>query len=315
MTMKLLSNPKFSVYGLHRGTENRLIHKRKEAVIRTSVEAKNPFACYTVDIADKKYLQDAFREIQPDVVLHLAAEAGIRASSSDPESFTQSNLVGFANILEMCRTFKVKNLFFASSSSVYGNSGDEEVGSDVGDPTSDPISYYAATKKANEVMARSYSNLYQLNSIALRFFTVYGPLGRPDMATWKFTEKISDGDQIELYNHGEQFRSFTYIDDVVEMTEKLMMRQLESPQLNAVYNVGNPYSEYLPEFVQIISDCVGKDAIIKYLPPQLGDVWMTKCNPSWTESRIGEIQYTPLRDGISKFVEWYKDFVIISPKE
>ncbi|AVH85286.1 hypothetical protein RsoM2USA_358 [Ralstonia phage RsoM2USA] len=309
LVRRLLMSQKFQVYGIDRGENtSEVTDLRKQMVNLTSAAWKNPFALFTLNIADMNALMDAFKEIKPDMVIHLAAESGIRKSIISPEKTTESNLVGFANVLECCHIYGVKNFFYASSSSVYGHTFE---GYDREDAATDqPVSYYAATKKANELMAHSYSKMYDMNCIGFRFFTVYGPYGRPDMAPWLFTNACLNDKIIKLFNRGNQYRSFTFIDDAIEMVCRLIDKQLTDPEACNVYNIGNPVSENLRDFVGIIENHVQKQATIVDLPPQTGDVWKTHCDVSKTEERIGEIQYTNLDDGLKQFCKWFCNAIV-----
>ena len=310
LVRRLLMSQKFQVYGIDRGeNESKVAGLRKKMVNLTSAAWQNPFALFTLDISNMDALLDAFKEIKPDLVIHLAAESGIRKSIASPERTTQSNLVGFANMLEACQIYEVKNFFYASSSSVYGVTDEDSDRED--DNTDFPMSYYAATKKANELMAHSYTAVWpNTNYIGMRFFTVYGPYGRPDMAPWLFTKSCHDESIIKLYNNGNQYRSFTYIDDVVEMVCRLIDKQLEDPERYEIYNIGSPSSENLQEFVRLIEKHVGKTANTVNHPHVAGDVWKTECNMAKTEARIGEIEYTNVDDGLKQFCKWFSDSIV-----
>lgn len=309
LVRRLLMSQKFQVYGIDRGENtSHVAALRKQMINLTSAAWQNPFALFTLNISNMDALLDAFNEIKPDLVIHLAAESGIRKSILSPEKTTESNLVGFSNILECCRIHNVENFFYASSSSVYGHSFEGYDRED--DSTDAPVSYYAATKKANELMAHSYSKMYGMNCIGLRFFTVYGPYGRPDMAPWLFTDACLKNEIIQLFNRGNQYRSFTFIDDAVEMVCRLVNKQLEDPEPCNIYNIGCPISENLRDFVGIIEKHVEKPATLVNLPEQTGDVWKTQCDISKTEKRIGEIEYTNIDDGLKQFCKWFSDAIV-----
>lgn len=266
------------------------------------------FTFIKADISDKSAVDKVFAEVKPDVVVNLAAQAGVRYSIENPQAYIDSNVVGFFNILEACRANPVEHLVYASSSSVYGNS--DKVPFSVDDKVDNPISLYAATKKTNELMAYTYSHLFGIPCTGLRFFTVYGPYGRPDMAAFGFTRKILAGESITLFNYGDLERDFTYIDDIVEG----IMRIIPSPpekQNDArakVYNIGNNNPVPLKEFVAAIEAAVGIKAKIEYLPMQAGDVYRTYADISALQNDFGFAPKTDIRTGMKKFAEWYKAY-------
>ncbi len=259
-----------------------------------------------VDISDKSSLQIPFEEFRPEIVVNLAAQAGVRYSILNPDSYTKSNLVGFANILECCRKTKVKHLIFASSSSVYGKN--KKVPFSEEDNVDKPVSYYAATKKANELMAAAYSELYKIRTTGLRFFTVYGPWGRPDMAPWLFTKAILEDKTIKVFNYGKMRRDFTYIDDIVSG----MMGVIESKRLGAdlfnIYNIGNNEPEELGYFIEIIEKECGRSANKEFLPMQMGDVPVTYADISKLSAVTGFKPKVSLEEGLQKFVSWFKKY-------
>lgn len=259
-----------------------------------------------VDISDKSSLQIPFEEFRPEIVVNLAAQAGVRYSILNPDSYTKSNLVGFANILECCRKTKVKHLIFASSSSVYGKN--KKVPFSEEDNVDKPVSYYAATKKANELMAAAYSELYKIRTTGLRFFTVYGPWGRPDMAPWLFTKAILEDKTIKVFNYGKMRRDFTYIDDIVSG----MMGVIESKKLGAdlfnIYNIGNNEPEELGYFIEIIEKECGRSANKEFLPMQMGDVPVTYADISKLSAVTGFKPKVSLEEGLQKFVSWFKKY-------
>lgn len=267
------------------------------------------FSFIKMDIADKLKLEEIFRETSPQIVVNLAAQAGVRYSIENPDAYIHSNLVGFFNLLECCRRFPVDHLLFASSSSVYG--ANKKTPYSTGDKTDQPVSLYAATKKSNELLAYSYSNLYGIPSTGLRFFTVYGPFGRPDMAYFSFTRKVLTGEPITLFNNGDMYRDFTYIDDII----KALKAMLDCPPVSddngtkfRVYNIGNNHPEKLMDFVQILENCLGKEARIEFLPMQKGDVYQTYADMDELATDFGFRPETPLQDGLKRFVSWYLDF-------
>ena len=272
------------------------------------------------NLADTHQLRQVFREYQPQIVVNLAAQAGVRYSITNPEAYIESNLVGFFNILECCRHAEetggvVEHLVYASSSSVYGSN--KKVPYSVEDKVDNPVSLYAATKKSNELMAHAYSKLYGIPSTGLRFFTVYGPMGRPDMAYFKFTDKILKGETIQIYNHGDMYRDFTYIDDIVTGVINVVEHVPEENEEGVkykVYNNGNNKPESLMRFVEILEDSLKVEGMItepaqkEFLPMQQGDVYQTYADVSGLERDFGFRPETRLEDGLREFVKWYKEF-------
>lgn len=254
-------------------------------------------------------LQALFREHAVDVVIHLAAQAGVRYSMENPKAYIDSNIVGFFNLLECCRRYPVRRLLYASSSSVYGNN--QKVPFAVDDFVDHPVSLYAATKKSNELMAYTYSHLYRIPATGLRFFTVYGPFGRPDMAYFSFTKAILEDRPIKVFNNGDMYRDFTYIDDVVGGILPLIEN---SPALTStgaphkLYNIGNSRPEKLLDFIAALEDALGKKAVKEFHPMQPGDVYQTYADVSDLARDAGFTPSTPIREGIGKFVAWYKGF-------
>lgn len=264
------------------------------------------FKFFLTDISCYQSLEKIFIDEHPDIVVNLAAQAGVRYSIDHPQDYINSNICGFFNLLEMCRNHTVKHLVYASSSSVYGNQ--HKIPFSVMDKTDSPISLYAATKKSDELMAYTYSHLYGIPSTGLRFFTVYGPYGRPDMAYFKFAEAIMDDRPIKIYNHGDMKRDFTYIDDVVEALEKIIgkpPRADENGVRHKVYNVGNNRPEKLMDLISILEEVLGKSAIKEYLPMQLGDVYQTYADIDELKTELGFCPSTTIRVGLGKFAEWY----------
>jgi len=267
-------------------------------------ESEQGFTFIKLDLADRDGMQTLFTEHDFDVVINLAAQAGVRYSIDHPHAYADSNLVGFLNVLEGCRQGKVKHLVFASSSSVYGEN--KKVPFAVEDRVDNPISLYAATKKSNELMAHAYAHLYDFKVTGLRFFTVYGPWGRPDMAYFKFTKAICENQRIDVYNHGKMQRDFTYIDDVVEAVVRLTE---QTPKHDyKIYNIGNHSPESLEDFIAAIEHALGKQAEKNYLPMQAGDVPATYADVQDLMQDVGFKPNTPLNEGITKFVAWYKDY-------
>ncbi len=296
--------------------------ERIEATVRES--AGNRWTFVRGDLADKDTVERIFNETKPDVVVNLAAQAGVRYSITNPDVYIESNLIGFYNILEACRNHLVEHLVYASSSSVYGTN--KKVPYSVDDKVDNPVSLYAATKKSNELLAHAYSKLYAIPTTGLRFFTVYGPAGRPDMAYFGFTDKLLKGETIQLFNFGNCKRDFTYVDDIVEGIIRVMKRApevldgedgLPLPPYR-IYNIGNSNPENLLDFVTILQEELVRAGILpadydfdahKKLVPMLpGDVPVTYADTSSLEADTGFKPNTPLRTGLRNFAEWYKEF-------
>ena len=276
------------------------------------------------DLSDKGTVDEIFEKYKPAVVVNLGAQAGVRYSITNPDAYIQSNMIGFYNILDACRHFPVEHLVYASSSSVYGSN--KKVPYSTDDKVDNPVSLYAATKKSNELMAHAYSKLYNIPSTGLRFFTVYGPAGRPDMAYFGFTNKLRAGEDIQIFNYGNCKRDFTYIDDIVEGVVRVMQGAPEKKNGEdglpippyAVYNIGNNNPENLLDFVQILSEELVRAGVLpedydfdshkKLVPMQPGDVPVTYADTSALERDFGFKPSTSLRDGLRKFAEWYKKF-------
>ncbi|MCI6714744.1 MAG: NAD-dependent epimerase [Lachnospiraceae bacterium] len=261
------------------------------------------------DLADSAAVLSAFQEYQPQIVVNLGAQAGVRYSIDNPEAYMQSNMMGFFHILQACRYFPVEHLVYASSSSVYG--GNDKVPFSTEDKVDEPVSLYAATKKSNELMAHAYSKLYQIPVTGLRFFTVYGPFGRPDMAYYKFTKKIMAGEPIQIYNNGDMYRDFTYIDDIVKGVENVLCNPPEVNLKGArykIYNIGNNKPEKLMDFIDTLEKCLGRTANKEYLPMQPGDVYQTYADVSDLMRDYDFKPDTSIEEGLSKFVEWYRQY-------
>lgn len=277
-------------------------------------------------IADKELLNNIFEEYRPNVVVNLAAQAGVRYSITNPDVYIESNIIGFYNILEACRNYPVEHLVYASSSSVYGSN--KKIPYSTDDKVDNPVSLYAATKKSNELLAHSYSKLYNIPSTGLRFFTVYGPAGRPDMAYFGFTNKLLNGESIKIFNYGNCKRDFTYIDDIVEGVKRVMEC---APEKNngedglplppyRIYNIGNSSPENLLDFVDILQQELIRAEVLpndydfgahkELVPMQPGDVPITYADTSALERDFNFKPSTSLRDGLRKFSQWYKDFYL-----
>lgn len=276
------------------------------------------------NLADKALINSIFEQHHPDIVVNLGAQAGVRYSITNPDVYIESNMIGFYNILEACRHYPVEHLVYASSSSVYGSN--KKVPYSTDDKVDNPVSLYAATKKSNELMAHAYSKLYNIPSTGLRFFTVYGPAGRPDMAYFGFTNKLVNGETIKIFNYGNCKRDFTYVDDIVEGVVRVMAKAPEKKNGEdglpippyAIYNIGNSNPENLLDFVQILSEELVRAGVLpadydfeahkELVPMQPGDVPVTYADTEPLERDFGFKPHTPLRDGLRKFAEWYKEF-------
>lgn len=261
------------------------------------------------DIADKEAIFALFEEHRPQIVVNLAAQAGVRYSIDNPDAYVQSNLVGFFNILEACRQYPVEHLVFASSSSVYG--GNKKVPFSTEDKVDKPVSLYAATKKSNELMAYAYSKLYQIPLTGLRFFTVYGPMGRPDMAYFKFAKKIMAGEPIQIYNNGDMRRDFTYIDDIVKGIENILCNAPKEDENGAaykIYNIGNNQPEKLMDYIAVLEKCLGREAKKEFLPMQPGDVYETYADVTDLMEDFDFKPSTTIEEGLSAFAKWFKSY-------
>ena len=276
------------------------------------------------NLADKDLINSIFEQNHPDIVVNLGAQAGVRYSITNPDAYIESNMIGFYNILEACRHYPVEHLVYASSSSVYGSN--KKVPYSTDDKVDNPVSLYAATKKSNELMAHAYSKLYNIPSTGLRFFTVYGPAGRPDMAYFGFTNKLVNGETIKIFNYGNCKRDFTYVDDIVEGVVRVMKKPPEKKNGEdglpippyAIYNIGNSNPENLLDFVQILSEELVRAGVLpadydfeahkELVPMQPGDVPVTFADTKPLERDFGFRPNTPLREGLRKFAEWYKEF-------
>jgi len=265
--------------------------------------------CETVELADAAQVAALFDRVRPSLVVHLAAQAGVRYSLQNPAAYIQSNLVGFGNILEACRQHKIAHLLYASSSSVYGNNAKTPFSED--DQTDEPVSLYAATKKSNELMAHSYSHLYRLPATGLRFFTVYGPWGRPDMAYFSFSKNMLEGKTIPVFAQGLLRRDFTYIDDIVEGVVRLLFK----PSLDgagaphSVFNIGNNQPVMVLDFIRTLEQALGVEAKLNFQPMQAGDVPATHADTRKLQGWVGYAPATPLADGLSRFADWYKQWI------
>ena len=261
------------------------------------------------DLADGETVNRIFEEFRPDIVVNLAAQAGVRYSIDHPREYIDSNIIGFFNILEACRHYQPEHLLFASSSSVYGNQKKTPFATT--DNVDHPISLYAATKKSDELMAYTYCHLYGIPATGLRFFTVYGPFGRPDMAYFKFTNKIMKGEPITIFNQGDMYRDFTYVDDIVTGIQNMLCCP---PKPNGegdrykIYNIGNNHPEKLMTFIETLEKALGKTAEKEYMPMQPGDVYQTYADVSELEKDFGFRPSTSIAEGLGKFARWYREY-------
>ena len=260
------------------------------------------FTFKQVDIADADSLQKIFGTVKPKAVLHLAAQAGVRYSLENPGAYIQTNLVGFANVLECCRHHSPSHLVYASSSSVYGSN--TQLPYSESQSVDHPVSLYAATKKSNELLAHAYSHLFGLNATGLRFFTVYGPWGRPDMSAFLFAQALVQGKPIQVFNHGDMQRDFTYVDDIVEGT----LRVLDKPARYAVYNIGNHQPVGLLDYIAALERAFGREAKLEMKPMQPGDVKATYADTSALRAAVGFAPSTPLDVGLARFAQWFKSY-------
>ncbi len=293
---------------------------RIEILLQESKKNNSYFNLENINLEDEKSINKIFKEFKPEVVVNLAAQAGVRYSIENPKTYIQSNILGFANILESCRHNDVKNLIYASSSSVYGGNTKSPFSEKEG--TNHPISLYAASKKSNELMAHSYSHLFNIPTTGLRFFTVYGPWGRPDMALFLFTKAIFAKEPINIFNNGLMIRDFTYIDDVIESVFRLIKKpSIPNLKFNKdypdpstswapyrIFNVGNSRPINLMEYISELEEIIGIKAIKNYLPMQAGDVEKTEADVSQLENWINFRPKVSIKEGISNFVKWYKNY-------
>lgn len=313
-----LTNHGYSVIGLDNMNTYYDLNLKKDRLAQLN-DNKN-FTFVECDLTDRERINKIFEEHRPVIVINLAAQAGVRYSIENPYAYLDSNLTGFLNILEACRNYPVEHLLYASSSSVYG--GNKIAPFSTNHNVDHPVSLYAATKKSNELMAHTYSHLYNIPTTGLRFFTVYGPWGRPDMAYFSFTKDILEGNPIKVFNHGKMERDFTYIDDIVEGIVKLIPLAPEKnpdwdesvDELGAsfapyrVYNIGNNSPVPLMKFINVLEEKIGKEANKQYMEMQPGDVLRTYADVSELERDVDFKPRTSIEDGLGKFVEWYKEY-------
>ena len=297
---KSLLEDGFEVLGIDNVNNYYDINLKKARI--NDLSSYNNFKFNQVDISDKESLSKSFNAFAPKKVVNLAAQAGVRYSIENPYTYMETNLVGFLNIIELCRHGDVEGLIYASSSSVYGNN--KKIPFSTDDVTDNPIALYGATKKANELIANSYSHLYNLNTTGLRFFTVYGPWGRPDMAMYIFTDKIMKGKSIPVFNNGQMKRDFTYIRDIISGTRSAIEKNYKCE----VFNLGNHKSEELMDMINIIENCLGKKAEIDFQPIQPGDIPESFADIEKSIEMLGYKPTTDIKDGIPNFVNWYNQY-------
>ena len=297
---KSLLGDGYNVYGIDNMNDYYDV-SLKEARLNLLRDYDN-FTFNKIDISSLKDVERVFNKFNPEKVVNLAAQAGVRYSIENPHAYIQSNVVGFTNIIEACRHHKVSGLIYASSSSVYG--GNRKTPFSVDDRVDKPISIYAASKKANELIAHTYSHLYGLNTTGLRFFTVYGPWGRPDMAMYIFADKIRKGEKIPVFNHGKMQRDFTYIDDIVNG----IRASIENNYSYEIFNLGNNRFEDLMDMISYLEKTLDKKAEIEYMDIQPGDVEKTFANIDYSISKLNYKPKITIQEGIPKFIEWYKSY-------
>lgn len=303
---KKLLEKNFSIIGVDNINSYYDVNLKKERLkILKKIKRGKKFKFYKCDISNEKKLDNIFKKNKVTHVVNLAAQAGVRYSILNPASYVKSNLVGFANILENCKKYNIKHLLYASTSSVYG--ANKKMPYKESDNTDNPIQFYAATKKSNEIMAHSYSHLYKLPTTGLRFFTVYGPWGRPDMALFKFTKNILLGKKIDIYNYGKHSRDFTYIDDIIESIYLLIKSKINKP-FSRIFNIGKGKSDKLTDYISQIEICLNKKAKKNYIELQKGDIVKTLANTHKLNKIIKKKKFTPINIGILKFINWYLKF-------
>lgn len=278
---------------------------KKDRLKFLSSNYKKNFKFYKVDLTKNNSINKIFKKEKFDIVVNLAAQAGVRFSIENPQAYVDSNLIGFFNVLNNSKIFKVKHFLFASSSSVYGDQKKMPILEEYS--ITKPIQFYAATKAANEIMTHSYSHLFKMKASALRFFTVYGPWGRPDMALFKFTKNILEQKPIEIFNKGDHERDFTYIDDCVEAVSKIALSKTKRKRFE-VFNIANGKTEKLKKYIYYIEKELGLTAIKKYLPLQSGDIRKTSANTKKIRKLYGFKSKTNISNGVKKFIKWYRDY-------
>ena len=308
LSQRLISQG-IEVYGIDNMNDYYDVELKKMRL--SKLQQNENFSFTEGDIADKEKVEGIFKSFRPDTVMNLAAQAGVRYSITNPDSYIKSNVIGFYNILECCRHYPVDHLVFASSSSVYG--GNKKVPYSEADKVDNPISLYAATKKSDELLAYSYSHLYGIPATGLRFFTVYGPMGRPDMAYFGFADKIMHGKKIDIYNNGDMLRDFTYIDDIVEGVTRILTHiPVPDDPTGAkykIYNIGNHNPVRLMDFITVLEKAIGREAEKNFMPMQPGDVYETYADVTELMKDVGFKPSTSIETGIQNFADWYlKDY-------
>lgn len=315
--IEMYDNENDKIIGIDNINDYYDVNLKKDRVKKNML--KDNYSFYQLDFTDQNKLMELFNREQFKVVIHLGAQAGVRYSIENPQAYIDSNIIGMINILECCRKYQVKHLIYASSSSVYG--GNSKVPFSTNDNVDHPVSLYAATKKSNELMAHTYSNLYNIPTTGLRFFTVYGPMGRPDMAYFEFTKRIFDGKKIKIFNNGDMMRDFTFVDDIVKGIRALIpIIPQENSQWNKsqevssswapykIYNIGNNNPVRLMDFINILEKEIGIEAKKEFLPMQPGDVKKTYADIEDLYKKVGFKPEVSLEIGLKKFVAWYKQY-------
>ena len=297
---KLLSYKTYKVFGIDNFNEYYDVELKKNR-IKDLKETSSNFKIFKLDLKNYSKLNANVKKNKYQIVIHLAAQAGVRYSIENPKNYLDNNINAFFNILDVSKKYKIKHLLYASTSSVYGDSKKFPLNENL--YTDKPLSFYAATKKCNEVMAETYSNLFNFKCTGLRFFTVYGPYGRPDMALFKFTKAIIMNRKIDLYNQGKHYRDFTYIDDIVEGIVNLMSSK--NKYNHEVFNVGNGKPEYLMKYIRIIEKRLGKKAKFKMMSKQIGDVEKTHADIKKISKNVSYFPKTDIAKGVNKFIDWY----------
>ncbi len=304
LTNKLIKT-KHKIFGID-NFNNYYSVKLKKDRVKDLINQKGKFIFYKNDICNKEFVNKIFKKNKFDIVINLAAQAGVRYSIKNPESYIKRNIIGYFNILEACRFNKVKHLIYASTSSVYGDSTKFPLSEKLN--TNKPLQLYAATKLSNELMAHSYSSLFNLRTTGLRFFTVYGPWGRPDMALFLMTKNIILGKKIKLFNYGNHIRDFTYVDDVIDAILKITLSKKKFRSKSEVYNIGNGKPVHLRKYIKEIELCLGKKAKIENLPLQMGDIVKTHASIKKIQKNFKFKPKFNVKSGVRNFIHWYKSY-------
>ncbi len=304
LTNKLIKT-KHKIFGID-NLNNYYSVKLKKDRVKDLTNQKRQFIFYKNDICNKEFVNKIFKKNKFDIVINLAAQAGVRYSINNPESYIKRNIIGYFNILEACRFNKVKHLIYASTSSVYGDSTKFPLSEKLN--TNKPLQLYAATKLSNELMAHSYSSLFNFRTTGLRFFTVYGPWGRPDMALFLMTKNIILGKKIKLFNYGNHIRDFTYVDDVIDAILKIALNKKKIRSKSEVYNIGNGKPVHLRKYIKEIELCLGKKAKIENLPLQMGDIVKTHASIKKIQKNFKFKPKFNVKSGVKNFIHWYKSY-------